>query len=413
MNFYLGQSIFVYRTIVLFFIFSFMGWIIELIYRSITNRRVVNPGYLYGPLVPIYGFGGIVIMMAGIFLKSFSIPVQMFAFGLLTTSLELFVGIAIEKILGYRLWSYEGYRFSFKGIICLRYALIWAGFSWIFYYFIFPVTYLSLCKVPHQAVQILAAVLPLYLCVDLVLSTLAMLDFFRKIRSLYAGISSFSNADLQQLTLTFRRLLGAFPELGHFMEKAIHDGVSTKFNSLLTKLSVPARSLKGRKKLHHIESEYMEIVSDILANAEYRKLQNFYHHSTTIYEHLQYVSYLSYRMAKSLGLDYRSTARGALLHDFFLYDWRTHDEPDLPKNKNHGLAHPRIALENARRHFKLNKVEEDIIIKHMWPLTFLPPRYMESYVVTFADKFSASREYTVRLKDFFVLRALRRRTLGK
>jgi uncharacterized membrane protein len=411
----LDQNLFIYRTIALFAIFSFMGWLLEVVYRSVTNRRLINPGYLYGPFVPIYGAGGILVMIAGIFLSGFSLTVQMISFALLTTTLEFAAGVILSAIFGCRLWSYEGYRFNYKGIICLRYAFIWSVLAWVFYYLIFPVTYLAICRVPDTATKIAVLLFILYLAADLTLSTLTLLDFFRRLRVVYAGITTFSNEDFAQYTERFRRLLGAFPDLARFMERTIADGVSVKLGTMLSRFihRTPAAVKKKDVRVKPIEPEYIEIISDIISNAEYRKLRNFYHHNTTIYEHLQYVSYISYRMAKALGLDYRSATRGALLHDFFLYDWHTHDEPDLPKNKNHGLAHPRIALGNARKHFTLNRIEEDIIVKHMWPFTLRPPRYMESYVVTFADKFSASREYSLKLHDFFTIGSLRLRNRKK
>jgi uncharacterized protein len=134
-------------------------------------------------------------------------------------------------------------------------------------------------------------------------------------------------------------------------------------------------------------------VEDILRHEEFLKLKNFFHHNSSIFEHAINVAYYSYRICKFLKLDHRSAARGALLHDFFLYDWRNHDVPDLPKEKYHGIEHPRIALENAEKHFKLNEVEKDIIVKHMWPLTIAPPRYKESFIVTFADKYLSSKEF--------------------
>ena len=87
---------------------------------------------------------------------------------------------------------------------------------------------------------------------------------------------------------------------------------------------------------------------------------------------------------KGRGLDAISAARGALLHDFFFYDWRT-DGPGL-----HGFRHPAIARENARSRFALNAIEEDAILRHMWPLTPVPPRYAESVLVCVADKLAPS-----------------------
>ena len=78
----------------------------------------------------------------------------------------------------------------------------------------------------------------------------------------------------------------------------------------------------------------------------------------------------------------RQLLRGALLHDYFLYDW--HD-PD-PTHRLHGLHHPARALENARQDFTLDPVEQNIILRHMFPLTPIPPKYREAILVCLVDK---------------------------
>ncbi|MGL4369577.1 MAG: putative ABC transporter permease, partial [Spirochaetota bacterium] len=333
----LNHNIFIYQTIVLFGVFAFMGWILETVYRSITNHRFVNAGYLYGPFTPIYGAGGIIVMLVGIFMDSWSIPAQILTFGILTTALELAVGICIEKIFGYRLWSYDGYWMNYKGVICPLYGLIWAVISWAAYYFIFPVTYISISRIPDVYVRIASASAVLYLAADFTLSTLSMLDFSRRIRELYSGFAAVSNVDIQNLSTRFSRIIAAFPDLNLFVERVIHDGVTGRINTILSKIAASQKksgSARSRKPAQ-VEPEYLDIVRDIMENEEFRKLANFSHHSTSILEHARYVSYLSYKIAKSLRMDYRSAARGGLLHDFFLYDWHTHDEPDLAKDRNH------------------------------------------------------------------------------
>jgi uncharacterized protein len=141
------------------------------------------------------------------------------------------------------------------------------------------------------------------------------------------------------------------------------------------------------------EPEYYDIIREIEEHEEFLRLKEFYHHNSSIYHHVHGVAYLTYRICKFLKLDHHSAVRGALLHDFFLYDRRNHDMPDLPRYKYHGIAHPTIALNNARKHFAINEIEADIIRKHMWPLTIVPPKYKESFIVSFADKYLASREY--------------------
>jgi uncharacterized protein len=139
------------------------------------------------------------------------------------------------------------------------------------------------------------------------------------------------------------------------------------------------------------QSEYESIVADILRNQEFLQLANFDHHGGSILEHCKSVSHLSYSLCRRLGLDYVAAARGGLLHDFFLYDWRLYKRDK--RNPNHGLNHPRVALANAMRHFKVSKKEKDIILKHMVPKLWGLPRYLESWIVSLVDKYLAVQEF--------------------
>ena len=134
---------------------------------------------------------------------------------------------------------------------------------------------------------------------------------------------------------------------------------------------------------------YEELVGDILAHRQVLHMKNFNQHSkVTCFDHSIHVSYYSYLVCKFLKLDYKSTARGALLHDFFLYDWHI----TKPYKGTHAFSHSVIALENAEQHFTLNAMEKDIIQKHMWPLTIRPPRFKESLIVSLTDKYCSILE---------------------
>ena len=135
--------------------------------------------------------------------------------------------------------------------------------------------------------------------------------------------------------------------------------------------------------------EMKPYIEDILEYDKYMKIKDINHHyETSIFEHSIDVAYLAYRITKKLGLDYKSTARGGMLHDFFLYDWRK----VVPEEGLHGFVHPMIAFRNASEKFDLNKIEKDIILKHMFPLTIRPPRYLESIIVSLMDKICATAE---------------------
>ena len=120
-------------------------------------------------------------------------------------------------------------------------------------------------------------------------------------------------------------------------------------------------------------------------------MKNFTQHGhTSVFQHCVNVSYYNFRLCKLLGLDARSAARAGLLHDFFLYDW--HDYVREPGQQMHGWTHPYTALNNAKKYFKLNEVEEDIIVKHMFPLTTKLPKYKETVCITLVDKFCGAWE---------------------
>lgn len=140
------------------------------------------------------------------------------------------------------------------------------------------------------------------------------------------------------------------------------------------------------------DQEYMDIVSDIIHNKEFIKLDKItHHHFTTRYVHSIFVSYVSYTIAKERGLDYVSVARAGLLHDFFLEE---REEIEAKGIGSHNAAHPKIALENAKKLTDLNDLEEDIILKHMFLCTFSLniPKYRESYIVSFVDKYCSIAE---------------------
>lgn len=86
-----------------------------------------------------------------------------------------------------------------------------------------------------------------------------------------------------------------------------------------------------------------------------------------------------------------------MLHDLYLYDWHTHAKET--GEHFHGFTHPGIALRNASHIFELNATERDAIVKHMWPLTMVPPKTWEGFVVSFADKYCGLVETVLRYQN--------------
>ncbi len=135
---------------------------------------------------------------------------------------------------------------------------------------------------------------------------------------------------------------------------------------------------------------FFDLVGDLYFTDEVQGQKQYRQHSSiNRLDHVRSVTYVAYRAAKNLGFDVRAAARGAMLHDLTYYDW--HDPARW--HRPHGFKHPRFAMLNAE---KLNPAiterEKNIILRHMWPLTPIPPRYREGWVVTLADKYCATQE---------------------
>ena len=114
------------------------------------------------------------------------------------------------------------------------------------------------------------------------------------------------------------------------------------------------------------------------------------HGSTTVFAHCVKVACFSLFLANKLHIPVNTHAllRGALLHDYSLYDWHEKNAG----HRFHGFTHPATALKNAQEDFMLTPVEKDIIARHMFPLCPIPPRCREAWLVCAADQYCALLE---------------------
>lgn len=145
------------------------------------------------------------------------------------------------------------------------------------------------------------------------------------------------------------------------------------------------------------DKEFFSYIGDLYATEEVQCMRKYPQHSSANrLDHIKSVTYMTYVLSKKLSLDAKLASRAALLHDLVYYDWHDADISHRP----HGFRHPGFAVLNARLlNPDITKKEEKIISRHMWPLTPLPPSSLEGMVVTFADKYCASREMQVTKKS--------------
>lgn len=134
-----------------------------------------------------------------------------------------------------------------------------------------------------------------------------------------------------------------------------------------------------------VTRRFRELATPVIGSARVPQMSRYTQHGTTsCLLHCEAVAFYSLLLARTfhLRVDEPSLVRGALLHDYFLYDW--HD-PD-PSHRLSGFRHPYIALRNAEQDFTLTSIERDLIVRHMFPLVPLPPVHREGFLVCLVDK---------------------------
>lgn len=151
--------------------------------------------------------------------------------------------------------------------------------------------------------------------------------------------------------------------------------------------------VKSYEHQRDLEKQIRSAASDILNSKNFNSTKEYIQHGNmTVNSHSLNVAKYSLALSEKLHIpcERKELIRGALLHDYFLYDW--HSKDYVSPHKLHGFYHPGRALANASKEYNLTPREKDIIKKHMWPLTIVPPMCREAWIVTAADKWCSLME---------------------
>ena len=117
-----------YQTLAYFLIYSCLGWCLEVVYAAVTTGKLVNRGFLNGPVCPIYGFGMVIVLYALTPLVDNTLLLYLGGV-ILPSALELVGGWALYKLYRTRWWDYSDYPFNIGGYICLEFCLLWGASS--------------------------------------------------------------------------------------------------------------------------------------------------------------------------------------------------------------------------------------------------------------------------------------------
>lgn len=152
-----------------FIIYSFLGWIMESIFRSIIEKKVINTGFLIGPICPIYGFGACIMFLFLGNLKDNIILLFLISCTLLTLW-EYIVGVLLEKIFNTKYWDYSDHKFNFQGRICLTNSIYWGILGILFIKFIHPFVQNMLGRIDSKLLNFIIMIASITFIVDIIVS---------------------------------------------------------------------------------------------------------------------------------------------------------------------------------------------------------------------------------------------------
>lgn len=173
----------VYQLLMLFLIYSFLGWCVEVSFVAVTTGRVVNRGFLNGPVCPIYGVGmlGALLLLEPV---ADNLVLLFFLGMLLCTLVELIGGWILEKAFHTRWWDYTDKPFNLGGYVCLGFSIMW-GFAVTFAVrLIHPLIFSLVCWLPHLVGWILIGVLYVLFIIDFVLTLITVIGLRKQLGEL-------------------------------------------------------------------------------------------------------------------------------------------------------------------------------------------------------------------------------------
>lgn len=165
------------QAFLIFIMFSVVGWISEVLYVGIFHEhKFVNRGFLHGPLCPVYGFGGVVLLLLPSALYSTWLPL-FFASMILCTVVEYFVSWIMEKMFHARWWDYSHYKFNLNGRICLLNSVLFGFMGLGIIHFVYPQMLRFLDWLGEFWGKLSADVIALGLAVDIIVTVRKLVDF--------------------------------------------------------------------------------------------------------------------------------------------------------------------------------------------------------------------------------------------
>lgn len=177
------QEIYIY--VLYFFFYSAVGWAFESTYCSLGERKLINRGFLLGPMCPIYGTGTLVMELF-LYNPFRHNPVAVFLLGMVLCDIvEYLTSFIMEKLFNARWWNYKDELFNIKGRICFKHTIIWGMGSLVFVKLVHPRIEVLFSKIPDETVKTVVLIILAVFVADVIYAVIKATDIMKLRRKLY------------------------------------------------------------------------------------------------------------------------------------------------------------------------------------------------------------------------------------
>lgn len=225
----------------LFIIYSFIGWSIEVVGKLIEKHKFINRGFLVGPICPIYGWGCIAIIL--LLSKYKSSPIVLFLMAIIICSiLEYFTSYFMEKLFHVRWWDYTRRKYNINGRICAETMIPFGLLGCLVVYIVNPIFAGLLNKIPVNTLNIIAIIIFIIYVIDNVVSLSVMFGFKGTLKTVEKDGTEEITKKVREVLLKrnflYKRLVNAFPNITSKKERLelLESKISTEIEKLKNKM---------------------------------------------------------------------------------------------------------------------------------------------------------------------------------
>ena len=225
----------------LFIIYSFIGWSIEVVGKLIEKHKFINRGFLVGPICPIYGWGCIAIIL--LLSKYKSSPIVLFLMAIIICSiLEYFTSYFMEKLFHVRWWDYTRRKYNINGRICAETMIPFGLLGCLVVYVVNPIFTGLLNKIPVNTLNILAIIIFIIYVIDNIVSLSVMFGFKGTLKTVEKDGTEEITKKVREVLLKrnflYKRLVNAFPNITSKKERLelLESKISAEIEKLKNKM---------------------------------------------------------------------------------------------------------------------------------------------------------------------------------